>query len=339
MSTAMSFGTPNYSGLLYNRGNTRTPFLTAIGGKRKVTDHVEFVTGQEYNVGGAGSQPAISEQASLTAPEGNVVTRTQDTNVTQIFHESVGISDAKMSNMGTMSGINIAGQAANPQNELDFQVAATMQKIARDMEYTYINGLYVKATGDATANQSRGMLEAITTNTYDMAGASMTIGHLVQMLHAIYGANAPTEGLVFWCDTATMMQLNNDALANGMTIVTADRTLNGLSVKEFLTPFGTVFVRLGEQLPAGTAMLVNFDVISPVEMNVPGKGNFYMEELAKTGAGSKYHIFGQAGLDHGPQWYHGKFTNISTEFNAFGTVAPAAVTTVSTKTTTSTKES
>jgi len=39
-----------------------------------------------------------------------------------------------------------------------------------------------------------------------------------------------------------------------------------------------------------------------------------MEELAKTGAGTKYQIFGQLGLDHGPEWMHAKITGISTEF-------------------------
>ena len=44
----------------------------------------------------------------------------------RIFQESVGISYAKQSNMGTLSGLNVAGQQANPMNELDFQVAAKM---------------------------------------------------------------------------------------------------------------------------------------------------------------------------------------------------------------------
>ena len=39
-----------------------------------------------------------------------------------------------------------------------------------------------------------------------------------------------------------------------------------------------------------------------------------MEELAKTGAGTKYQIFGQLGLDHGPEWMHAKITGINTNF-------------------------
>lgn len=73
-----------------------------IGGRAKTTNHVEFVTGQEYTTGG-GCTASISETASLTAPEATVITRTQKTNVTQIFQEAVGISYAKQSNMGTLS--------------------------------------------------------------------------------------------------------------------------------------------------------------------------------------------------------------------------------------------
>ena len=60
--------------------------------------------------------------------------------------------------------------------------------------------------------------------------------------------------------------------------------------------------------------MLDLDVISPVYQPVPGKGNFFLEELAKVGAGTKYQLFGQIGLDHGPEWYHGKFTGIAQSF-------------------------
>lgn len=86
---AMSFGVLNYSGMLFNKGNTRTPLSSIIGGRAKTTNHVEFVTGQEFTSGG-GAQPAISESASLTAPDATVVTRAQKTNVTQIDQNLAG---------------------------------------------------------------------------------------------------------------------------------------------------------------------------------------------------------------------------------------------------------
>lgn len=312
---ATSFGVLNYSGMLFNKGNTRTPLSSIIGGRAKTTNHVEFVTGQEFTSGG-GTQPAISETASLTAPDATIVTREQKTNVTQIFQESVGISYAKQSNMGTLSGINIANQQANPMNELDFQVAAKMMKINADIEYTFINGVYNKATDDSKINKTRGLVPAITTNTKAMASKPLGLWDIADMVKKIYGQNAPTTGLCLWCDATTMFQINADAVQNGLSVVPASREINGIALSSVVTPIGVVYLYLGEYLPGGTALLLNLDVLAPVFQPVPGKGNFFLEELAKTGAGQKYQLFGQIGLDHGPEWYHGKFTGISTSFTA-----------------------
>ena len=312
---ATSFGVLNYSGMLFNKGNTRTPLSSIIGSRAKTTNHVEFVTGQEYSSAG-GAQPAISETASLTAPDATVVTRTQKTNVTQIFQETVGVSYAKMSNMGTLSGVNIENQQANPINELDFQVGAKIQKIARDMEFTFIQGAYNKATDDSKINKTRGLTTAITTNVTAMASKPLGLWDVADMVKKIYGANAPTNGLVLWCDAVTMFQINADAVQNGLTVVPAAREINGIALSSVITPLGVVYLYLGECLPAGTALLLNLDVIAPVYQPVPGKGNFFLEPLSKTGAGEKYQLFGQVGLDHGPEWYHGKFTGISTDFTA-----------------------
>ena len=312
---ATSFGVLNYSGMLFNKGNTRCPLSSIIGGRAKTTNHVEFVTGQEYTTGG-GAQPSISETASLTAPDATVVTRTQKTNVTQIFQESVGISYAKQSNMGTLSGLNVAGQQANPINEMDFQVAAKMQKVNRDIEFTFIQGTYNKANSDATVNKTRGLVEAITTNVTAMSSKPLGLWDIADMVKKIYGANAPTDGLCLWCDAVTLFQVNADAVQNGLTVVPAAREINGIALSSVVTPIGVVYLYLGECLPAGTALLLNLNVIAPVYQPVPGKGNFFLEPLAKVGAGEKYQLFGQIGLDHGPEWYHGKFTGISTEFTA-----------------------
>lgn len=312
---ATSFGVLNYSGMLFNKGNTRCPLSSIIGGRAKTTNHVEFVTGQEYTTGG-GEQPSISETASLTAPDATVITRTQKTNVTQIFQEAVGISYAKQSNMGTLSGLNVAGQQANPINELDFQVAAKMQKVNRDIEFTFIQGTYNKATSDATVNKTRGLVEAITTNVTAMSSKPLGLWDIADMVKKIYGANAPTDGLCLWCDAVTLFQVNADAVQNGLTVVPAAREINGIALSSVVTPIGVVYLYLGECLPAGTALLLNLNVIAPVYQPVPGKGNFFLEPLAKVGAGEKYQLFGQIGLDHGPEWYHGKFTGISTEFTA-----------------------
>lgn len=311
-NVAMSFAAPNYSGMLFNKGNTKTPLSSMIGAKPKFTNHVEFTTGQYYTTGG-GSQPEISESASLTAPEATFITRSQMTNNTQIFQETVYVSYGKQSNMGTMSGINVAGQQANPIDELDFQVVARMQKIAADIEYTFINGVYQKATTDAEANKTRGLIPAITTNVETMGDAPLTYWAVARLMKAIHDQNAPTDNLVLGVNATTLLQLNFDAQANKLTIVPNARNINGISVDVVITPLGAVAVRLLEYLPADVAVLFDPSIMAPVYQPTPRMGNFFLEELAKTGAGTKYQIFGQVGLDHGPEWYSAKFTGISTD--------------------------
>ena len=314
MATATSFAVLNYSGMLFDKGNTRTPLSSMIGGRIKTTNHVEFATGQEFTTGG-GSQPAISENASLTAPTPSFITRAQKTNVTQIFQESVAVSYGKMSNMGTLSGLNVEGQVANPQSEIDFQVGARMRKIANDVEYTFINGVYQKAANDSTANKTRGLLAAIETNTMNLNGDPIDFWKIAQMNELIYKSNGEVNGLVLLVNTTTAMQINADAAANGLTVVEASREINGISISAIMTPFGVVYMANEPYMPEGTAALVNIDVLAPVQQPVPGKGNFFLEELAKTGAGTSYMIFGQLGLDSGPEWYHGKFTGIKSTFD------------------------
>lgn len=311
---ATSFATPNYSGLLFAKGRVDTPFSTMIGGKRKFTDHVEFSVGVEYNVG-EGEIPNFSENDTLIAPDAKIVTRGQKTNVTQIFMDSFAVGDVKTSNMGTLSGINVAGQHANPASELDFQAGITMQRIAKSIEKTLIQGTYNKATNDSEVNKTRGIVNAIETNVMDLGGKPISIWDVADMLVLIREQGGDTNGLVLWCDSVTKFQFSAEAAANNFRVYPDSRNVNGLNITRIETPAGAIDICEGVYLPVGTALVLNFRVIAPVEQNVPGKGNFYLLEMAKTGFSTKYSILGQIGLDHGPEWCHGKFTNIKTSYD------------------------
>lgn len=307
--------------MLFNKGNTRTPFLSMISGKTKYTNSVEFILGQEYT-SEDGDIPSISETASLTAPDPSYITRAQNTNVTQIFQDSVAISYAKMSNMGTLAGANIAGQTANPQTELDFQVGNKMRKLGRSIEKTFIQGTYNKATTDATVNKTRGMNSAIVTNVISAESGSgatkknapLDIWLVNDLVQKMRDNGADISNLVLWLDTVNLNQLNGSAVENGIKMGEAKDSEYGIQLHDLLLPIGKIRLGLGEFIPAGTVFAFNFDAISPVEQPTPGKGNFFLEELAKTGAGEKYQLFGQIGLDYGNELLHGKITGLSTEF-------------------------
>jgi len=301
--------------MLFNKGNTRTPFLSMISGKTGYTNSVEFILGQEY-ASEEGDIPSISETASLNAPAPSYITRSQNTNVTQIFMDSVAISYAKKSNMGTLAGANLDGQSTNPQNELDFQVANKMRKLSRSLEKTFIMGTYNKATKDSEVNKTRGMNQAIVTNVIDAKGKTLDIWLINDLLIKIRDNKGDISNLVLWADTTSINQINGSAVEAGVEMGKAYSNEFGIQVRDILLPVGKVSLALGEFIPAGTVFAFNFDAIRPIEQPVPGKGNFFLEPLAKKGAGEQYQLFGQVGLDYGNELLHGKITGLSTTFEA-----------------------
>lgn len=312
--TVQSFNVPNYSGMLYNKANTKTPFLNMISGGVKFTNSVEFVCGQFYS-SEEGEIPEISETASLTAPTASFVKREPMSNVTQIFMDAVAISYAKQSNMATLSGVNLAGQTANPQDELSFQVARKMEKLKRSIEKTFIQGTHNKATTDETVNKTRGMVEAITTNVIAATDKVLDLWLVDDIVEKINNAGGDISNLVLLMNSTNLLQLHGNAVELGMPIGKEYMSAYGIQLRDLILPVGTtVHLALGEFIPEGTVLVINPSVIGPVEQPVPGKDNFFLEELAKTGAGTKYQLFGQIGLDHGPEWFHGKITGLSTTF-------------------------
>lgn len=160
---------------------------------------------------------------------------------------------------------------------------------------------------------SIGLLTAITTNVLDLAKKPLTYWLVAEGLKSIHDQGAKTDNIVLGVDATTMLQLNLDAQQNNLTIVPLGREVNGIKLQTVVTPLGEVAVALFDTMPTGTAVLFDPSIMAPVHQMVPGKGNFFLEQLAKTGAGETYQIFGQIGLDHGPEWMSAKFTNISTD--------------------------
>lgn len=307
--TAQSFLVLNYSGQLFDKTNTDTPLVSML--PRRNTTSVEFVVNSTYATE-APSMPAISETASLTAPDPTYVTRAQETNVVQIYQYTTAVSYQKQANTGTLAGANIAGQANNVPNEFDFQMAAKTKKARTDLEYTLINSKYNKAANDGEINKTRGLIEAIKTNTEDAGSKELNYDIISAILRKMAKNNADMTNLVIMCDDVTKAQITNNFSKLPGFLLPNSRQVGGLNIDQIITPSGTVGIMPHRMLPEGTALIVNLSVLQIVEMPIPGKGNFFWEPLAKVGAGDKGQLYGTAGLDYGPEWYHGKITGIAT---------------------------
>lgn len=305
------FNLPNYAGQLYTATPAVTPFLNLIRGNAVKTDNFQFATGVEYSHEAA-SQPAISETASLSAPAAISYVRSQNTNVTQIFHEKVSVTYAKQSSGGRLSGVVGAGDENNAPNELDFQTARALEKIARDIEYTFINGTYQLAANASQANKTRGMLAAAGT-VIDCENAELTQDFLKAAFKSAYNAGADFNDMVLVCNSDIKQRITDIYASQWGFALPPTRSIGGVNVTQIETDFGLVSVLLSRFMPAGVLLGADISCVRPVEQDVPDKGNFFREPLSKTGAAEEYQIFGQIGLDHGPAWKHFKITNIKAD--------------------------
>lgn len=313
--TGTSFNLPNYAGELFTASPKKTPFLSIIGGMTggSLSDSFEFTTGQNYELPQA-QQPAISEQDSLTAPIAEEITREQKENTCQIFQRSIDISYAKMSQKGKLAGLNIAGQSANPTKEEDWQIEQALKIVAQDVEYSFLNGSYQKATNATTPAKTRGMIE-LTGDTdstqIDAASAPLTKAMLDSFFKGLVDNGAYWDNMSIFVNS-TLKQVLTNLYANQFNAQMAMQgNKAGMNIVAVETDFGVMNIVYDPFMPTGTLLAADIAHVSPVFCPVENKGILFVEDLAKTGAANKKQIYGQIGLDHGMAYMHGSIINIA----------------------------
>ena len=312
VGAATVWNLPNYAGELLTADPEKTPLLTMMGGLTGggfQVDNFEFPLNSQYSHETA-AQPAIDETTSLTAPTAISFVREQAKNVCQIFHEQVSISYARLSAQGRMSGINTAG-AVNPvPTEKDFQIATALKHIARDVEFTILQGAYQIATDAATANKTRGINAAavVASNTVAAGNVDLSKDLIDELLRTMEDNGADFENMVL---TGALIQ--KQRISNAYGYAPTDRNIGGVNIKQIETDVGNIGVTNTQFNASGYVTLIDIAKCAPVFQPVPEKGNFFYEPLSKSGASESGQIFGQWGLDYGASWFHGTITGLTTE--------------------------
>ncbi|SBT64227.1 hypothetical protein GA0070622_1197 [Micromonospora sediminicola] len=169
-----TYNLPNYTGILYLLTPSDTPFFSAIGGLTgggQTTD-TEFEW-SEYDLRAAGQNVALEGQDAPTAQ--NRI-RGQKKNVTQIHHETVGVSYTKRAATGRLGGLATAGGSNPVVDELDWQTELMLKQMVRDIEWSFVNGIYQLPADNLTARKTRGILAATTSNVVDAAAGVTATG-------------------------------------------------------------------------------------------------------------------------------------------------------------------
>lgn len=306
---ANSFNTPNFIGELFLVGQNQTPFLNMVGGLTggKQANAFLFPISQEWNLDN-GAQPAISETASLTAPQPRTYVRGQKYNTCQIFHKAVTVSYANQSQAGSLTGLQVEG--SNPvRDEKAFQINANLKQIALDVEATFLNGAYQLAADAGTAAKTRGILSAIQTNVItNGTAAPITYDMVTALIKTMAESGCPFSNPVLFAPSNQIVKITN---LFEKYFQADNRTVGGMAIKQIITNFASVGIVWAPYMPADQIMIADLSFVSPVFLAVPGKGFLFYEELAKTGASENGQIYGQIGLDHGVEQFHGKITGLT----------------------------
>lgn len=176
MATVSALGTnynlPNYHGRVHQLTPSDTPFTTALMG----TSGLEIETARTFEWTTfdlrTAAQNVVVDGDSAGTPEnrsrGNVF------NVLQTHREDVGVSYERLAQYGQFDGQNI-NAGPNVVDEAAWQIEQMWKQIKRDIEYSLINGSYVLPGDNGTAAQTRGILEAISTNALDSSTIVATL--------------------------------------------------------------------------------------------------------------------------------------------------------------------
>jgi hypothetical protein len=165
-----TFNLPNYHGVIYQITPADTPFSSAIGvmsGGGEPTLAKEF----EWQVFDLAAPAIPAHLEGQNAPTAKQRVRAAVSNICQIFHEAVDVSYSKLAAVAQRDGINVASVDGSVGNELSWQIEQALKQLKRDIEHTFINGVYAKPADNSAARKTRGLLEAISTNSNDAKGA------------------------------------------------------------------------------------------------------------------------------------------------------------------------
>lgn len=396
MSTVTGIGTtfnlPNYHGELFAVTPADTPLLSSIGGltggKKATSWSFEW---QTFDL----RDPAIRVRLEgASAPTAEERARSNVENVTEIHQEKVDVSYSKQAAIGQYATASSAPYQSNDGlpngivSELDWQTEQALKSIARDVNFSFINGKVNKPSSNAAYRKTKGLIQAISTNSVQKATATVTglssatdtitetstarsngdkivftstgdatnivAGRVYYVVNkstnafkvaTTSGGTALTLGtstsdldyIVPWTttlatthvDDIAQMAYDNGGLSEQFTatllcnsvqkraITTAwanayqkvdplvgTRNVGGVNVTTLETDFGVLNVMLDRSIPQDAIIIASLEQLAPVFTEIPDKGVFFVEELAKTGASDSRQLYGEIGLQFGNEKAH-----------------------------------
>lgn len=301
---ATTYTLDNFVGELFNLTGRDAPFktLAAMNGVRRVRSKA-FTWQTVDNT--AASQPAIVEGTTPSYEERN---RAETSNVVQIFQYGVEISYSKLAATGQLASGATPVLGDQPvTNEEEFQQALKLDRAAEDMEVSFLTGAYQSPTDNMTGRKTRGVVTAISTNEVAAGSTDLSRDHIDELLRTMHGNRAKFRRPTVF-GTALQIQRLNDIYS----FEPQSRKVAGANIRTIVTPFGELEVVINRHMTASVLAVIDMAFCKPVVMPIPGKGELFLEPIARVGAAVRSQLYGEWGIQYGPEEWHGKISGLTT---------------------------
>jgi hypothetical protein len=198
------------------------------------------------------------------------------------------------------------------------------------------NKIVFTATGAAT-NVVAGRIYYVTVidvNTFNVSttsgGAAITLGtatglaftktwattltkdHVNSLLQLAYdnGGISDQSTATLLCNSAQKIAITSAYASAYAGHFEQSRNVGGVNMTTIITDFGVLNVMMDRHMPQDTIAAVSLEQLQPVFLEVPGKGHFFEEPLARTGASDNVQLYGEIGLEYGNERAHAVMTGL-----------------------------
>lgn len=324
-----SWNLPNFVGEMFTLSPLDTPVLSMAGGMSGGM----AVAAPQFTW-----QDTLHRAPALTATDRKAIegadaafqaqSRTERQNVVEIFQYGVELTYTKQAATGLLgtSGATPATGAESilgnqpVQSEMAWQLQIKIEQAALDCEISFLTGTFAYPN-DGTARQTQGLVGAITDVAKLASGAgsagdwTSAAGSIIkgkQMVNetavALYDNGARLGSMVIMLGASEKLLVSGDFQEGNGNVSPRSYNRFGVNITDIETDVGPFGVVLNRHLAAGTVLFLNFDVIQPAFLPIPGKGHFFLEPLSKAGSYDRMQLYGEIGIKYGPQGWHGKVT-------------------------------
>lgn len=309
-----TYNLPNYVGELFNASPEDTPLLSAIGGLTGGESvGATFFEWQGYDLRDADDSRQRKEGADIEEYSERV--RFNASNVLEIHQEAVSVSYTKQGAVRQRATADAKavtiGSTVMPADELGWQIEQQLKQIARDVEKTFITGKYANPSDNTAPRKTRGLIEAVKTNvaTTTRQASALTTDDVLDLMQKVWDnggiQESQTRTIIV---NSTLKRALSRAFIKDSGYKEAIRDVGGVNLQTIETDFGTCNIMLDRYMPTNKMLVASLEQLRPCFLEVPGKGHFFAEPLAKTGASDKVQIYGEIGLNYGNERAHGVLT-------------------------------